>query len=307
MNAIADDIIPANRQASARSGGGTAKGRRRRKSGLGTWAFGLVVATLIYWGWKNRDAGYMTPEHGTGYILGIVGGVMMLLLLLYPLRKKNLPLLRWGPIRYWFVVHMMFGILGPVTILYHAGFKLGAVNSNVALFAMLVVAGSGLVGRYFYTRIHYGLYGARSSLAGLQKRITDARSGFSKLFAAAPAADEALKRLERWLLRERSALVRLATLPLAALRCWYVRRRVTRLLRRRLAQHAKKAGWKGYQLRRAQRATARFVANYVENLRRVAEIGTYERLFSWWHVLHLPLFIMMILAGVVHVIAVHMY
>jgi hypothetical protein len=46
---------------------------------------------------------------------------------------------------------------------------------------------------------------------------------------------------------------------------------------------------------------------HIDAVRRVAELSTYERLFSLWHVLHLPLFFMLLVAGIVHVIAVHVY
>jgi hypothetical protein len=41
--------------------------------------------------------------------------------------------------------------------------------------------------------------------------------------------------------------------------------------------------------------------------RRVAEFEACERLFAAWHVLHLPLFVMLVIVGIVHVIAVHVY
>ena len=41
--------------------------------------------------------------------------------------------------------------------------------------------------------------------------------------------------------------------------------------------------------------------------RRVAEFEGCARLFALWHVLHIPLFVMLLIAGVVHVIAVHVY
>ncbi len=63
---------------------------------------------------------------------------------------------------------MMMGIIGPVCILIHCGFSLGATNSNIALFSMLTVAGSGIFGRYFYSKIHHGLYGRKATLAELQ-------------------------------------------------------------------------------------------------------------------------------------------
>ena len=46
---------------------------------------------------------------------------------------------------------------------------------------------------------------------------------------------------------------------------------------------------------------------YTSTIRKVAELKLYERLFSLWHVLHLPLFVMLVVSGIVHVIAVHMY
>ena len=41
--------------------------------------------------------------------------------------------------------------------------------------------------------------------------------------------------------------------------------------------------------------------------RRVAEFQGYERLFSLWHALHIPLIFMLIIAALIHVIAVNVY
>jgi len=37
------------------------------------------------------------------------------------------------------------------------------------------------------------------------------------------------------------------------------------------------------------------------------EYRIYERMFSFWHVLHIPLFFMLLIAGTVHVIAINVY
>jgi hypothetical protein len=309
MNAVAGQIASGEHKSftSASSARTTDATQAPLRSGMGAALFAVATMVMMYLGWQWRDAGYLTAERGLGYTLGIVGGVLMTLLLLYPLRKKQVKLFRWGPIRYWFRLHMLFGVLGPLTILFHSNFKLGAINSNVALISMLLVAGSGLIGRYIYTRIHYGLYGAHVTLSGLQERIAAAKGGFANLFRSVPEAAETLARLESWLLRERSGLVRSLTFPWVVLRCWYARRRIIRLMHRKLVRHGSKSDWSQEKTQRAQRVAARFVAGYIDNLRRVAEIGTYERMFAWWHILHLPLFLMMLLAGIVHVIAVHMY
>jgi len=62
---------------------------------------------------------------------------------------------------------MILGIVGPVVILFHANFKLGPLNSNVALFSMLIVALSGVVGKYIYGKIHMGLHGRKARVREL--------------------------------------------------------------------------------------------------------------------------------------------
>lgn len=113
----------------------------------------FLVMLAAYAGWRLPTERYITPERGLGYVFGILGASLMLALLLYSARKR----IRWlrflGPLPKWFEVHMAFGILGPVCILFHSNFSLGATNSNVALACMLTVAGSGFIGRYLYARV----------------------------------------------------------------------------------------------------------------------------------------------------------
>ena len=52
----------------------------------------------------------------------------------------------------WFNAHIFLGLYGPVLILYHCGYSLGAFNSNIALWSMITVAISGVIGRFLYNR-----------------------------------------------------------------------------------------------------------------------------------------------------------
>jgi chromosome segregation ATPase len=42
-------------------------------------------------------------------------------------------------------------------------------------------------------------------------------------------------------------------------------------------------------------------------LKSICKLGINEILFSYWHILHLPLFIMLVISGFTHVIVVHFY
>ena len=52
---------------------------------------------------------------------------------------------------------------------------------------------------------------------------------------------------------------------------------------------------------------ARALRQHLALVRRVAEFGFYERVLGLWHALHVPLCVILFLAAVVHVIAVHLY
>ena len=108
--------------------------------------FTVLVVAVLFWGFRFPTQQYITPQTGFGYALGILGGSAMLLLLVYPARKRIPGLRAIGTTKLWFQIHMALGIVGPVLILFHSNFRTGATNSNVALFCMLVVAGSGLFG-----------------------------------------------------------------------------------------------------------------------------------------------------------------
>jgi hypothetical protein len=87
-----------------------------------------------------------------GNALGIVGGVLLLLMYLYPLRKKWKWLSKKGKTKNWLDYHILMGLVGPVLITFHSSFKLRGV-AGWAYWSMIAVVASGIVGRYLYNRI----------------------------------------------------------------------------------------------------------------------------------------------------------
>ena len=65
---------------------------RLRLRGIVIPALYITTMVIIYMGWEYSAERPLTAEYGLGYWLGIIGGSMMLLLLLYPLRKLTRPL-----------------------------------------------------------------------------------------------------------------------------------------------------------------------------------------------------------------------
>jgi len=118
----------------------------------GPRAVGIVAVALVVAGFIFPVNRYLSPEHGLGYLLGWIGASMMLLLFLYSIKKRwpnHLPRSHHS----WFWWHPLLGVFGPIAILYHTAFRLGKANGWIALVSMLIVATSGVVGRYLYNRV----------------------------------------------------------------------------------------------------------------------------------------------------------
>ena len=270
--------------------------------------FGVLSLLALYLGWRLPTERYITPERGVGYALGILGGSLMLVLLLYSARKHFSWLGFLGSVAGWFRFHMVLGVLGPLCILYHSNFSLGAANSNVALFCMLTVAGSGLVGRYIYSRIHLGLYGRKVDLG----ELTQGADGLRALSGTMSFLPELVTRLEAC---EKKLLATGPHLPLlgfakpafVAANAFVSRWRLRGYVRAALRLAARTSPTIASQRKRLRRAAAAYIDKRLIATRRVAEFQAYERLFSLWHALHLPLIFMLVIAAVVHIVAVNVY
>ena len=268
--------------------------------------FFISTLALLYWGYHFPTEQYLSPQTGVGYLLGIVGGSSMLLLLVYPVRKRFRALAFIGTTKRWFQAHMALGVAGPVLVLFHSNFNLGAANSNVALACMLVVSGSGLFGRYFYARIHHGLHGRKANLAELRDHADKLRWVTTSVDFL-PDLVSRIEIEERRIVGDCGRAPLLARPLLGAVGVLLARRRLRRYVALALREGNDATSAPHDRHRQLLRTAVAYVDDRLAATRRVVEFGAFERLFSLWHALHLPLFVMLIIAGIVHVVAVHVY
>ena len=284
-----------------------AKSRSSRKSRNALYGYlFLLIATIS--GWLLSDQELVNPNEGFGYWLGIVGGSLMLLLVFYPAGKKSSLLRRMGLVKHWFRIHMIFGLVGPLLILYHCNFSVDAINSKVALYSMLAVTLSGLIGRYFYVRIHRGLYGKRANIEELREEISNSVQNSRGLAAILPNFITELQKLSDKLIGdEYTRAVSMRHSLSWIYKYYFVRIRLYFLINREL--RARSAGSQAFENNaKSLRKTANaYATQQARMMRQVAQLSFYERLFSLWHIFHMPLFLLLIISALVHVLAVHMY
>ncbi|MDH5216981.1 MAG: hypothetical protein OEX19_04755 [Gammaproteobacteria bacterium] len=219
-----------------------------------------------------------TAENGLGYYLGLSGGVFMLLAYAYAFVKYIPFLRRGGFIMSSLRTHIVLAVVGSYLVLLHSTFQIGSMNSGVAYISMFLVFLSGVIGRYLYTRTHYGIGQSKATLIELETQL--------EMYKGNDALFELMEHIQKDYLKQRysfiAAVIGLVKFPLIRLKI-------------------KSA------LRQSGLFSPLLVKTYVVNVKKIALFSVYERLFYAWRHAHVPLLWLLFLSGVIHVVAVHIY
>ena len=263
----------------------------------------FVLVGLSMWvAYTVATGKYYTPRSNFGFYLGVVGSVMMLAMLAYPLRKHVHFMHRWGSLKHWFRIHMIMGIVGPTLILFHSTFHLRSLNATIALVSMLGVVISGIIGRFVYTKIHYGLYGSRATLEKIQEEFAGHSNDAKSRLHFAPRVEQWLQSFEHDSTQiDRSFISHLFNFLTLGLRRGILEFRCARELRKILKTE------RHPEFRGGASETIQLTSSYLRESARVAQFSTYERFFSLWHMLHIPLIYILAACTIFHIMAVYMY
>ncbi|MBK7048779.1 MAG: hypothetical protein IPO18_01090 [bacterium] len=260
--------------------------------------FSVAVAVLVGWtvwnGWDYFTTGMADRPHHpdfrefraagrVGHGVGILGSFMIVLLLLYSLRKRMRVLQRAGQLPIWLRYHIFLGIAGPILITLHTAFKVGGLVS-VSYWSMVAVALSGFFGRYLYQQIPRNVLGETLDVAEIEARNEALLVELSMNHnmddrAATVLEDLALRKLEH-----RAAPMALLMLP-------FLNGMLVRQLQRWSLRHVD-----------GDRAVAvRLAKDWVLQTRRLRLFHLIRDLFHYWHVFHKPFAFIMIFVMIVHV------
>jgi len=231
------------------------------------------------------------PSGIIGHGIGIIGSLLMLILLLYSVRKRFRFMQKRGNIRYWLNYHIWMGITGPILVLFHTTFKFGGLVA-VSFWSMAAVALSGIFGRYLYMQIPRSLSGNELSAAELEQQ----EHQFSnKLWEELKGKEEWIERLTdvyggRQVSRSSGVesiiflLFRDLTMPLRFARVKHMLSESLGVTAAEVRQIA------GVARKRAQLE------------RRISFLKTAHTLLHHWHIFHRPFAVVMLIIMLVHVV-----
>ena len=234
---------------------------------------------------RHEDYWSLKPGGSRGIAYGVLGAGMMTLMLTYSIRKRVSWFKFLGPIRYWLDYHIVLGIFGPLFIVLHSSFKVGGLVS-LSFWSMVIVAVSGIFGRFVYLLIPRRRAGDELSLAEVERRNSELSR---QVLEQTDLSEIELQEIEN-LATENvpESLLKLAlSLPFEAVR---LRRRLGRFVRSntnldpRASSIWRKLLWRKLWLKR-----------------RVVLWTRLKTLFRYWHVFHKPFAVIMYLSMLVHI------
>lgn len=226
------------------------------------------------------DYKILKPSGLLGQGLGIVGTLLILIGVFgYQARKYIKSLSKVGVLKHWLEFHIFLCTLGPIMVLFHTSFKFGGLVS-MSFWSMVLVVASGVVGRFIYLQIPRTIQGRELSLneiRGIQIEMTDK----IELEIGAEKLDEILAFTKRK--GTKNNIFKQYFID------WKLKNKIkTELLNYNLS---------GEKLKEVMN----LVGNELNMNRKIERLVMMQKLFHYWHVIHLPFAIIMLVIMIIHV------
>lgn len=228
----------------------------------------------------HADHKTLKPSGPLGHGLGIAGTLLMVIGVFgYQARKYMRSLSRVWVLKHWLEFHIFLCTLGPIMVLFHTSFKFGGLVS-ISFWSMVAVVASGVVGRFIYLQIPRTIQGRELSLneiRGMQSELTEK--------IEVELSSEKLNEILALTKRSSSEKSMIAQY----LADWK--------LRGNIKEQLKRANLSGKKLNDVMR----LVSNELNMNRKIERLQVMQKWFNYWHVIHLPFAIIMLVIMLIHV------
>jgi len=265
---------------------------------------GFIFVSII--GWKvSREVNFVNGGNFI-YNTGLIGGILMLLTLVYSIIKRVGYLSRRLSSSHSYYFHIICGGTGALLIVIHSSFDFRSINSNVAMVSMLLILISGALGRYLYTQFSLMLHRLYLEIKGTEQDL------YRKIFCyncnAAKRVNEKLSEFTRHSFDQSgnaiNFLIRSVSIFYHSLNTYsFAIREINKIINSAsVLGDLEKTDVKN--LRTSHRKE---IGRYVYSITKMGYLSLFERLFRHWRILHVPFLYILFLTSIAHVVVVHMY
>jgi len=224
-----------------------------------------------------------------GHGVGVIGSLMMMMLLLYSVRKRFRFMHGRGNIRYWLNYHIWLGVTGPLLVIFHSSLKFHGIIA-ISFWSMIAVALSGVFGRYLYMQIPHNLSGEDLSASEIRERETEMTNQLQVVYGmSGVTVDRILKTIGAGQAGSSTAWSVIFSWLFSDLKLLFTLKRLRRTL---CDDHACDATQVSEIIGLARRLAIL--------KRRIIFFGKTKQLLHYWHIIHRPFAAVMLVIMLVH-------
>lgn len=236
----------------------------------------------------HPDHDLYKPSGLIGHGLGIIGTLFIVIgVFSYMARKRYRFLARFGRLKYWLEFHIFLCILGPIMILYHTAFKFGGIVS-VSFWSMVVVVASGVIGRYIYLQIPRSMEGRELSLNEVRELKSNMNARIKNRFKLDEDSYNAILEYTSINSQEQNGEEKI--------------REIRKNKEKKISIKRLKKTLRNYKLSEASiKGIVKLIKNEISLNKKLQRLQTMQRLFKYWHIVHLPFALIMLVIMIIHV------
>lgn len=252
-----------------------------------------ILNTFHSYGQLKEYSVVFEPGKSIWRLIAWIGTFMMVLMMLYSVRKRFSAFQSLGSIRHWLAAHMFLGLMGPTLITFHTTFKFGGLIGT-SYWCMMLTLIFGIMGRYIYIQIPRSLAGAELEVSDIDNIIETMDAKLRKyseeinISGLIDSADEKVK--------EENAIHALLIMVKTDMANFIKIVQLNRTLKR-----SSKLTWK------ARKNVISYVKRKAALIRKKNYLTTSRSLLHYWHVVHIPLAIVMFVIMFGHIIVYYLF
>ena len=254
----------------------------------------LIYTGLSYYGLSLEDRVYhpdnarLKPSGFFGHGFGIIGSLSMILgVSSYMMRKRYRFLSRLGLVKHWLEFHIFLCTLGPILVLFHTAFKFGGLVA-ISFWSMVAVFLSGIIGRFIYLQIPHTIDGHELSLNEVREMKTDV----AQIIRNTYSLDEDTYRILADSVKRKVEIYNTSTF-LRYTRNYFNDLKSIRTVKSALRHSTLPKGEKKIILS--------LIKDDLKLNEKIERLDTMRNLFKYWHVVHSPFALVMLIIMAIHV------
>jgi len=232
----------------------------------------------------------LKPSGTLGHGLGILGTFMMIFgVTIYMVRKRARMFFNWGYLKHWLEFHIFLCTVGPLLVLYHTSFKFGGIVA-VSFWSMAAVVFSGVIGRFIYVQIPRTIQGKELDIKQLNEMSSDISNRISREISVGEKITAKIDHLSD--LNRYKHITLGNSIAYIISDFWGLKHTLLALKKEMRQLHLPKIKVK---------EILSLTKSKLLLTRRIALLRTMQKLFKYWHIVHLPFAITMFVIMLVHV------